>query len=199
MKNFLSSLLTEEEQKVIFFILIFAFIGLTVRYSGLTAENDPGIIDSLVVMQNVEIKFDLTFVTEDELMSIPGIGSKRAKDIINFRNTTGFRSRYDLLKIKGIGKTSLNKIINYFYEMEGDSLYSNSAEESGKVNARIDLNKATLEELCQLSGIGPSKAERIIILRQELGGFSSINDILQVKGIGTKTLDKIKNNIFLGE
>jgi competence ComEA-like helix-hairpin-helix protein len=199
MKNSFSSLLTEEEQKVIFFILIFAFIGITVRYSGLTAENDPDIIDSLVVMQNVEIKFDLTTVTVEELMSIPGIGSKRATDIINFRNTTGFQSRYDLLKIKGIGKTSLNKILNNFYEMEGDSLYNNITEASGEVNPRIDLNKATVEELCQLSGIGPSKAEKIIVLRQELGGFSSLNDILQVKGIGSKTLEKIKSNIFLGE
>ena len=56
---------------------------------------------------------------------------------------------------------------------------------------RLDLNKATAEELCALPGVGPVTAERIIALREELGSFTSPEDLLAVEGIGEATLEKI--------
>ncbi len=199
MKNPFMNLLTAEEQKVIFFVLVFAFIGITVKYTGLAAGNETGVIDSLTVMEDVEIKFDLNTVSAEELISIPGIGSKRAADIISFRDENGFVSRNDLLKIKGIGETSLNKIKDYFYAMEGDSVLFKSALRSEEIQQKIDLNNASIEDLCKLKGIGPSRAEKIIEMRNDLGGFSSLDELLKVKGIGEKTLEKLKPDIFLGE
>jgi len=52
--------------------------------------------------------------------------------------------------------------------------------------------------LITLKGIGPAKAKKIIELRKELGSFSSIEQIMQVKGIGQKTFDKLRDQIYVG-
>ena len=65
----------------------------------------------------------------------------------------------------------------------------------GKEGGLIDINKATLEELQELPGIGPSKAAAIIAKRDELGSFSTIEDLKLVSGIGDKTYEKLKDLI----
>lgn len=58
--------------------------------------------------------------------------------------------------------------------------------------AAIDINTASAEELARLPGIGPSKAEAIIAHRQTFGGFRSADDLLNVRGIGAKTLETLR-------
>ncbi|WP_017755854.1 helix-hairpin-helix domain-containing protein [Calidifontibacillus oryziterrae] len=60
---------------------------------------------------------------------------------------------------------------------------------------KININTATVEELQRLQGIGPSKAESIITYREEHGRFQTINDLLNVSGIGEKSLEKIVDEI----
>jgi comEA protein len=62
-------------------------------------------------------------------------------------------------------------------------------------NKIIDLNNASKEDLMLLPGIGPKMADRIIAYRTEHGKFKDINELINVKGIGTKKFEKIKNNI----
>jgi competence ComEA-like helix-hairpin-helix protein len=57
---------------------------------------------------------------------------------------------------------------------------------------RVNINTADAELLCTLPGIGPKTAERIIEYRQTRGGFSSIEEINNVRGIGPKRYDDIK-------
>ena len=61
--------------------------------------------------------------------------------------------------------------------------------------SRININTATSQELQTLRGIGPALAQRIIEHRQISGGFSTVDDLTNVKGIGEKTLEKIRDNI----
>ena len=64
-------------------------------------------------------------------------------------------------------------------------------EESGKVN----LNTADAAALQTLSGIGESKAQAILAYREEHGGFSSIEELMDVPGIKENTFIKIKDKI----
>jgi len=59
----------------------------------------------------------------------------------------------------------------------------------------IDLNTATADELEVLPGIGPSISAEIIAYREEHGVFSSVEDILEVSGIGESKLNSIRDYI----
>lgn len=65
-------------------------------------------------------------------------------------------------------------------------------------NKRVNINTATLEELDSLYGIGPVLAQAIIDYRTEHGLFRKPEDLLNVSGIGPKTLEKIIDQITVG-
>ena len=73
-------------------------------------------------------------------------------------------------------------------EVPADAGFDSDAEE---IPALININTATAEELCALPGIGPVIAGRIIEYREETGGYNSIIDLLNVKGIGEKMFENI--------
>ena len=70
-----------------------------------------------------------------------------------------------------------------------------NAHEDSKSKDKININLASSEELQTLVGIGASKAEAIIQYREESGYFNSPEDLLNVSGIGEKSLEKIKEEI----
>ena len=62
-------------------------------------------------------------------------------------------------------------------------------------SARISLGTATLEQLDTLPGIGPVTAQSILDYRAEHGSFASVDDLLDVKGIGEATLADIRDQV----
>ncbi|OON85579.1 hypothetical protein BXO88_11625 [Oribacterium sp. C9] len=88
-------------------------------------------------------------------------------------------------------------------------LYSQESEtaESGEISSDIspqsamersslvDLNKAGLQELESIPGVGPATAKNIIEYREKYGGFADIEEIKNVKRIGDKTFEKLKDHI----
>ncbi len=70
---------------------------------------------------------------------------------------------------------------------------------TANVAGLININSADASALDQLPGIGPAKAQAIISYRQAHGGFKSIDEIKDVKGIGEATFEKMKGLITVGE
>lgn len=62
---------------------------------------------------------------------------------------------------------------------------------------KIQINTATKDQLEKISGIGPRKAENIIKYREQHGPFQKVEDLLEVDGIGEKSLEKMKDEIIV--
>lgn len=60
---------------------------------------------------------------------------------------------------------------------------------------KVNINKATIEELMQIKGIGQKYAKRIVEFREKNGPFKNVEDIINVKGIGPKKFELIKDMI----
>ena len=68
-------------------------------------------------------------------------------------------------------------------------------EAKASMQAPVNLNQASAEELIALKGIGPKMAERIIAYRKEHGPFKTVDQIVQVKGIGNAKFQKLKDQV----
>lgn len=63
---------------------------------------------------------------------------------------------------------------------------------------RLDINRATVEELQALPGIGEVLARRVVERRTARGSFNTVEDLLEVKGIGEKRLNSLRQMILVG-
>ena len=66
---------------------------------------------------------------------------------------------------------------------------------TGKVN----INTASAEQLTTLPGIGPKLAARIVEYRQKAGSFKSVQELMNVQGVGEKNLKKIEPYLSAGD
>ncbi len=153
-------------------------------------------------------RIDLNRADDAELAQIPGIGPERAKAIAEHRRSRGaFRSVEELNDVPGFGDRTVDKVRPYLrVEGEATPLASTSSGEieprpattapSARTPSRklqpgdppINVNTATREELEQLPGIGTVTAQSILAARP----FRTVEDLDRVRGIGTKTMDKIR-------
>ena len=63
----------------------------------------------------------------------------------------------------------------------------------------VNINTATVKQLQKVDGIGKKIAVKIISYREEHGAFGSVDDLLKVKGVGKKTLEKAKDQLSVGD
>jgi len=66
------------------------------------------------------------------------------------------------------------------------------AKAKKEIPTNVDINTADKAMLTELPGIGPVTADAILAYRQDNGNFKSLDDLTKVKGIGDKTLAKLK-------
>jgi len=70
-------------------------------------------------------------------------------------------------------------------------------EQTHQQVGKININKATAEQLKSIPGVGMKKAQAIIDYRSKNGNFSTIDDLVNVKGIGKKMMAKMKGSISI--
>ena len=74
----------------------------------------------------------------------------------------------------------------------------NSAANKNPPAHPIDLNTATIKQLQQLPGVGPTIAKAIVAFRTKSGRFRRLEDLLAVRGISESKLEKIRPYITIG-
>ena len=138
-------------------------------------------------------------LNEDADISIINLSKK-----LNDENVIIIYTKDEVKKIK-----SGNKVIQYIENECNCPIYQNDAcidpdtlvnvnDNSSENNTnKISINKATLNELQKLTGIGKTKAQAIIDYRNKNGSFKTIEELKKVSGIGNSTFEKIKNDITI--
>ena len=63
----------------------------------------------------------------------------------------------------------------------------------------VNINTADSTQLQLVPGIGPSTAEKILQMRKSYGAFKSVNDLMAIRGIGPKRLEKMRKYLTVGK
>jgi competence protein ComEA len=161
-------------------------------------------------------RLDPNRASEVELDRLPGVGPSTAEAIVAGREASGgYRRPDDLLEVRGIGPATLAKIRDHL-ELDGAVAAAASAPGPSRARERpamgpgdgarvgrssaasLDLNRADGPALERLPGVGPALAERILALRRSKGRFRSVDELLEVRGIGPATLERIRNRVRVG-
>ncbi|PFR35931.1 helix-hairpin-helix domain-containing protein [Bacillus cereus] len=115
----------------------------------------------------------------------------RVKDAV--QKAGGFLSEVDMKKVN-LAQIVQDQMLLYIpSKNESEQGVLTSSKEDGKIR----INTAVKEQLEKITGIGSRKAESILKYREEHGPFQKIEDLLEIDGIGAKSLEKIKGQIII--
>ncbi len=155
-------------------------------------------IPSILLAQQPEPR-EINQADHASLVAVRGIGSVYASRILDFLSTNkDIQKMESLLDIKGIGPAKLRQLRCQFYaKAEGirpcvpgpKRKKRGAASYNGQV---LNINLASASELVSLPGIGPKKASLIVEDRKTNGMYRSADEITRVRGIGVKTLEKLR-------
>lgn len=159
--------------------------------------NNPGVYEvdcDKRVIDVINIAGGLTDNADTTILNL----SKKVKDemyIIVYSNDEIKEYKQKLLPSKEIIKQVEEKIICPDNSNDAcEKTNKSSSKEEVKVEGKININIASKDELMTLTGIGESKADKIIEYRNS-NKFNTIDDIKNISGIGESIFTKIKDNI----
>ena len=157
--------------------------------SELSEKSIPLKDKKIVVEIKGQVKNPDVYTLEDESI---------VKDVIDLAG--GVTEEADLSDINRAKKLQNHELIyirnkNEINNNSEDNKVVNNLETAANTNNMVNINSATLEELKTLNGIGDAKANGIIEYREKNGGFTAIDQIKEVDGIGEKMFEKIKDKI----
>jgi competence protein ComEA len=140
----------------------------------------------------VDEKIDPNRAAEEELDRLPGVGPSTARAIVAARDDgVVFRRPEDLMSVRGVGPGLVSRIRGHVEFVSPPRDTRTSRRESA---ARVDINRAGAKELQSLPGVGPAIAERILIRRRQRR-FETVDDLLDVKGVGSATLERLRSRV----
>ncbi|HNZ50320.1 MAG TPA: ComEA family DNA-binding protein [Bacilli bacterium] len=166
-------------------IIVFAIIILIVVGLVLGNPSEPAEIFSL--NQNEEqVVNDLVVEIKGEV-NRPGLYFLNSNSRIN-----------DAIILAGGFTTKANTAaVNLALKVTDGMVILVPANDSDVITTKISINRASLNELMELNGIGEVKARNIINYRNEKGLFKTLEELLNVEGISQKLFDQIKDDICL--
>lgn len=142
--------------------------------------------------------FDPNTANEAELRTL-GLPENVARAILRFREKGGkYRKKEDLQKIYTLSDTQYRRIEPYITIEETTSpppSYTTAERPASYEKSEsvvVDINQATQEEWQKLRGIGPGYSGRIIKRRDELGGFSSVEQVAETWGLPDSVFQSIR-------
>lgn len=133
-----------------------------------------------------------------ELRRLPGVGPARAEAIVGERASGGaFRGPEDLARVPGIGPRTVEALKPHltFGSRSPTAVSGLDLPSIRPPGSLVDVNRAQIKELEQITGIGPVLAARIVATRQRFGRFRSPDDLLRVPGIGPVVLPRISEQM----
>ncbi len=199
--------LTDSEQKLLFYFLSFILSGLFLAqvqfaYADKLQKNEVETLRQDVSADFIQT-YDLNTVSYQQLITIKGIGPKKAQAILDYQKDVRFNKVEDLLEIKGIGEKTLRSLSPFFYvKVNNQNVFADTAfsrsDKAMVTRQKIDILDAGPEELMQIKGIGKKKALAITEYRSS-HPINTFEDLLNIKGIGPKLLENIKSSAFIGQ
>lgn len=137
-------------------------------------------------------KPDLNSADLETLMQIKGVGRKTAHDIINYREKHGkFTSMSQLKEISSVDDEVYMILCSRFTVASSGYYTKNESYGIRKVN----LNKATVDELMSVEGITEEIAKNIILRRKDHGDYTSVRELLDTEGITITLYSKISDKL----
>ena len=196
----------KEYRKALIGAVLFVLLGLMFliklkgRSSGADPETDFMADDRLSVSERDEDSEDSASEPEtEESLLVYVSGAVRTPGV--YRLPLGSRVYEALDAAGGLTQEAEEGLINLAEPLtDGEMIYfpKKGEDSSGQVqlsDGKVDLNRAGKEELMTLPGIGETKAEAILQYRKEHGPFQTIEELMQVSGIGEALFEKIKNRV----
>ena len=143
------------------------------------------------------VEKDLITVDVKGAVKSPGIYDLPVGSRINdaVQKAGGFTDNADSKSINLAQKISDEALVYVPTKEEATSQEAHLNASNTKENKKVNLNKASLEELKQVKGLGAKRAQDIIDHRESNGKFKSVDDLKKVSGIGAKTIEKLKEYV----
>ena len=120
-----------------------------------------------------------------------GLSPKQAASLLKYRDKYGLNSLQQMQQIRVLDQYILNQIKDSLRFEKEVYISTNKSDQKVIAIQKLDLNSASIEELVALPGIGSYTAEKIIQYRQRLGGFFSLDQLQEIKGLNPDMILKM--------
>ena len=143
---------------------------------------------------------------EQDLITVDVKGAVKSPGIYDL--PVGSRVNDAVQKAGGLAEEADSKSLNLAQKVSDETLVyvptkgeeasqqsGSGATSSTSKEKKVNLNKASLEELKQVKGLGGKRAQDIIDHREANGKFKSVDELKKVSGIGAKTIEKLKDYV----
>lgn len=208
--------LTHDEQRALGFIAALLFLSAAVRVANLPDRapipGEPLDLETHLAATERAVaaaermaeplapgeRLDPNTAPEAELVRLPRVGPALARRIVEDRERNGpFRSAADLARVAGVGDRLVQLATPHLSlpTTHAPGPPASPGWAGSGSSGVLDLNTADAAALESLPGVGPVLAARIVAYRDSVGGLGSLDELLEVRGIGESTLTRLRERV----